>query len=262
MAYFGKQAKSKSTTTPALQRGIGNRLRENPKKVLAFGAGPQPPVRKPKASQKAKRTTQAPATSATGDQLERVAQSIEVPLAEGYSQVDHENDHYSDDEISLALRDTDPEEAFNRKWGYLPPLDEEVITLIEEIMADPGTAKGRLTIGPESPKFSIGLQYRNVLLQESAHSDPFVKKIEEMKPSEYAHNEKSEETKSHGELWDLDLKKCAQGSSEALFQRTVMMFLIARHCLIYKPDENSQNLDFSVEEPWTCLSGLAVNARD
>ena len=51
----------------------------------------------------------------------------------------------------------------------------------------------------------------------------------------------------------LDQDKCTEGSKEALFQRTIMMSLIARHRLIYEQEATkSRYLDFSVEEEWTC----------
>jgi hypothetical protein len=157
------------------------------------------------------------------------------------------------DETSQVLPDTDPEQAFYRKWGYLPPLDEEVAAIIEAIMANPGIAKESSRINPESSDFSSGLRNRNVLLKESAELDGYAKHIRDLKLDEFS-KESNEEEISHGQLWDQDLEKCTQGSNEALFQRTVMMFLIARHCLIYKADgKNLRYLDFSVEEPWTCF---------
>ena len=42
-------------------------------------------------------------------------------------------------------------------------------------------------------------------------------------------------------------------SNEAIFQRTIMMNLIARHCLIYRRDTSRPRLlEISVEEFWTC----------
>ena len=148
------------------------------------------------------------------------------------------------------MRDTDPQQTFYRKWGYLPPLDEEAVAVIEAIIANSGMGDRR--IGPETLPFVIGLQNRNVLLKESAASDPYADHIANMKPEEFR-RETEIESQSHGDLWARDLEKCKGGSNEALFQRTVMMFLIARHCLIYKKDGNGPRyLDFSVEEPWSC----------
>ena len=110
-------------------------------------------------------------------------------------------------------------------------------------------------INSQLPEFAKGLRHRNVLLVESAGSNSYAKHIENLKADEFL-KESDEEESSHGLLWDKDLEKCTQGSNEALFQRTVMMFLIARHSLIYrvyKIDEKDKRcLDFSVEEPWIC----------
>ena len=60
--------------------------------------------------------------------------------------------------------------------------------------------------------------------------------------------------KGHELLWKLDQDKITAASSEALFQRTIMVSLIARHFLIYQRNSHENQLfDFSVEEPWTCL---------
>ena len=54
-------------------------------------------------------------------------------------------------------------------------------------------------------------------------------------------------------LWTLDRATCVDGSNEALFQRTLMMRFIARHCLVYGQDATRpSHLDFSVEESWNC----------
>ena len=47
-------------------------------------------------------------------------------------------------------------------------------------------------------------------------------------------------------------------SNEAIFQRTIMMNLIARHCLIYRRDTSRPRLlEISVEEFWTCPPALS-----
>jgi hypothetical protein len=149
------------------------------------------------------------------------------------------------------LQDTDPEQTFNRKWGYLPPLDEEAVAVIEAIIADPDMAKGYTRISPDHANFPDGLQNRNVLLEESQTIDPQVDCINLLAPGEFI--ETDGERESHGQLWALDQAKCNKGSNEALFQRTLMMSLIARHRLIYARDTTTQCLlDFSVEESWGC----------
>ena len=61
------------------------------------------------------------------------------------------------------------------------------------------------------------------------------------------------ERETYEKLWKLDQDKCVNGSNEALFQRTLMMSFIARHCLLHGGSAKRPfNLDFSVEEVWTC----------
>ncbi|KAA6408397.1 MAG: hypothetical protein FRX48_08139 [Lasallia pustulata] len=101
-------------------------------------------------------------------------------------------------------------------------------------------------VGPDKPEFIEGLIDRNVFLDES--EDPRVDHIKHLKPENLV-PETEEQRNVHKPLWDRDQAKCDEGSSnEALFQRTMMMSLIARHCLIYERNI----LYFSVEETWTC----------
>ena len=147
--------------------------------------------------------------------------------------------------------DRGPEQEFNRKWGYLPPLDEEALALIDVIIADPDIVK-MLGIRAESEDFVIGLEYRNVGMRESAAPDAYVDEIKLLTKSFL---ETEGEKESHGHLWTFDQAKCDMGSNEALFQRTLMMDLIMRHRFMYNEDTAHQRcLDFSVEEPWTCPS--------
>lgn len=63
---------------------------------------------------------------------------------------------------------------------------------------------------------------------------------------------------------DLDRATCVRGSNVALFQRTLMMGFIARHCLVYGQDATRpSHLDFSVEETWNCppMPTLDYNSR-
>lgn len=78
--------------------------------------------------------------------------------------------------------------------------------------------------------------------------------------------ETDEERKWHEQLWMSDQAKCNERTNEALFQRTLMMSLIARHALIYDRDTSDEScLDFSVEETWTCppmpTRAYQMNAR-
>ena len=193
--------------------------------------------------------------SPRGDQLQRVAKSIEVVPPEEARHPDYiDSARASDDEASSELgNETDPEDAFNNRWGYLPPLDEEAASVIDAIIANPGMAAQYKRISPDqSFHFNGGLRWRNVLLNESLAVDAQAEHIRLLVPEESA-LETLEEQQSYGQLWKLDQAKCDEGSNEALFQRTLMMSLISRHCFIYDKDTTKRScLDFVVEEPWTC----------
>ncbi|KAL9130299.1 MAG: hypothetical protein Q9217_001474 [Psora testacea] len=147
----------------------------------------------------------------------------------------------------------DPQEAFNRKWGYLPPFDEESEQVIAFIIDNPALAKAMARTQPGTSRFGAGLEDRNVALIPSNDLDKCKAKIESLNVEDFM-NEPVNEEKSHELLWKLDQAKITATSSEALFQRTIMVSLIARHFLIYQRNRHENQLfDFSVEEPWTCL---------
>jgi len=149
--------------------------------------------------------------------------------------------------------DFDPQEAFNRKWGYLPPFDEESEQVIAFIIDNPALAKSMARTQPGTSNFEAGLEDRNVALKPSNELDKCKAKIESLDVEGFM-NEPVNEEKSHELLWKLDQAKITATSSEALFQRTIMVSLVARHFLIYQRNSHENQLfDFSVEEPWTCL---------
>ena len=71
----------------------------------------------------------------------------------------------------------DSRERFNRKWGYVPPLDERTVRIIEAITKKPARAQTMVGIGPEKEEFVSGLGSRNVLLEPSAQLDPYQERI-------------------------------------------------------------------------------------
>ncbi len=167
-------------------------------------------------------------------------------IAVGYS--GEESEDGSSQEIVI-----DSQERFNRKWGYVPPLDEETTRITEAIIKDPARAETMVGIGPENPQFLSGLRNRNVLSDASTHLDPRKGEIQTISLDGYLQETQEQET-FHEKLWESDKAKCTPGSSEALYQRTLMINLIARHLLIYQLDSGNQQIfDFSVEEPWGCL---------
>ena len=145
-----------------------------------------------------------------------------------------------------------PGDPFNRKWGYLPPFDEESEQVIAFIIKHPALAETMARIQPGTSKFEKGLDDRNVDLGPNKSLDKCVTEIESLDIEDFM-TEPTDEEKNHQLLWELDQKKITETSSEALFQRTIMVSLIARHFLIYPRDGcENQLFDFSVEEPWTC----------
>lgn len=166
-------------------------------------------------------------------------------IAVGYSNEDSEDG--SSQGSAIGSR-----ERFNRKWGYVPPLDEETIRIIKAILKNPARAETMVGIGPENPEFLKGLRGRNVISDPSTHLDPREVEIQSISVEGFLEETKEQEA-SHEELWKLDRAKCDPSSSEALYQRTLMISLIARHALIYQLDSSKgQILDFSVEAPWGC----------
>ena len=146
----------------------------------------------------------------------------------------------------------DPWTAFTRKWGYLPPLDDDVSKFVAEIIEKPDLAKTMARITADSPLFKAGLQARNVPAEPSKAIDSYAEKIKLLRVDEWS--EPTDEKNCHDLLWKMDLEKCHVSSNEALFQRTLMVNLIARHFLIYQRDSSKDQIfDFSVEEFWTCL---------
>jgi len=193
----------------------------------------------------------------TGEALEELARRLESidptnrnrsakNIAAGYSGEESEDG-------SSQGSATNSQELFNRKWGYVPPLDEETTRIIEAIIKNPARAETMVGIGPEKQQFLSGLHNRNVLSDPSTHLDPRKEEIQSISLEGFLQETQEQET-SYEELWKSDTAKCTPDSSEALYQRTLMINLIARHFLIYQFDGSKEQIfDFSVEEPWGCL---------
>ena len=184
----------------------------------------------------------------TEEALEELARSLEAIDRTNRSSSGEE----SEDEFCQPSV-VDSQDHFNRKWGYVPPLDEETTRIIEAIIKNPASAAAMVGIGPEKPQFLSGLHNRNVLSNPSTHPDPCKEEIQSIS-LEGNLQETQEQEISQEELWKSDKAKCTPDSSEALYQRTLMINLIARHFLIYQFDSGKEQIfDFSVEEPWSCL---------
>ena len=227
-------------------------LRPGPaaKSVQAVVDDPEQILRKPRNSKKPRDTTRRP-DPLIASNLIKLAESIEPIVAEARRGIDGPLGQLSS-EGTPSSQEIDSEQRFYRTCGYLPPLDEEAAAIIDAIIADPDMAKDQKRINPENPLFSLGLRSRNVFLHETASPDPYAEHIAHLVVGNPI-QESEEEMELHGRLWDFDQAKCNNGSNEALFQRTLMMSLIARHSIIYEVSTMIQPcLDFSVEEPWSC----------
>ncbi|MCJ1242620.1 hypothetical protein MMC14_010629, partial [Varicellaria rhodocarpa] len=202
-------------------------------------------------------TARAQVQPETSTQLysESLVKSIETLRSEESRPIDGDATVENlDEETPLSLPDTDSEQKFYRSWGYLPPLDADATAEINAIMADFTIPEGPCNqrIGPEKETFLRGLKDRNVQFRESTGSDSYAHHIKNLIITESI-LETDKDRESHGQLWALDQAQCKGDSNEALFQRTLMMSLIACHCLTYARDKDHQrHLDFSVEEPWGC----------
>ena len=109
-------------------------------------------------------------------------------------------------------------------------------------------------IGPDSQaKFTKGLLQRNVAKTPSGSADPRSEEIKSFSLEGFL-QESADQKQLCEHLWLRDKAKLSPDSSEAIFQRTLMVSLIARHFLIYEKEVNGEQLlDFSAEELWTCL---------
>lgn len=144
----------------------------------------------------------------------------------------------------------DPQEAFNLKWGCLPPLSEEATRIIDFIIANPDMAMSQSRKTAGTTPFEDGLEDRNVNFMPSDTLDHCQSSIQLLNIQTFM-NEPADEERGHNALWELDQAKTNTTSSEALFQRTIMVSLIARHFLIYQQESlKEQMFEFSVEEPW------------
>lgn len=149
--------------------------------------------------------------------------------------------------------DVDPQEIFNYEWGYLLPLSEEAECILIALVENPAIANIIVRTNPGTGEFRIGLEgNRNVKIYPSSDPDPRADAINAADLEGFL-EETADQQRCYDELWMVDRVKCTEDSSEALFQRTLMMSLIARHTVIYQRSvSKGQVLGFSVEEVWQC----------
>lgn len=160
-------------------RGIRTGLRSNAAVELAqpLGDNPEPILRNRRKGTGAGKSAQALSRwqSPVPSHPDRPVQSIEALPRRYQGDIDYGVDIESpEEESSLEQQDIDLEEAFNRKWGYLPPLDEEAAAIIDTLIMDPANAMASVRINPTSETFHSGLDARNVARKESKTLDPYV----------------------------------------------------------------------------------------
>lgn len=121
-------------------------------------------------------------------------------------------------------------------------------------MDNPASAKRWARVGPgTSGLFEEGLTQRNVETDPCESIDPLSDEIKSFNLKDFL-RETAEQKQFSEHLWLRDKAKLSPKSNEAIFQRTLMVSLFARHFLIYEKEVDGQQLlDFSAEEPWTCL---------
>ncbi|KAI9159144.1 hypothetical protein HJFPF1_07152 [Paramyrothecium foliicola] len=164
--------------------------------------------------------------------------------ASAHSPTSYQESTTSEDEDSVA---EDPLSAFYKSIGYLPPLDEATIDLLEEVLQDPSMGPTGGRINPSNfAEFEEGLELRNVSVK--ACHDQFLDYFRSMPLNGLS--ETDEQKARQTRAWDMDLSK-TNNDNESIFQRTILMSLIDRHRLIY--DSAEPVLDFSVEKIWTCM---------
>ncbi|KAI0966219.1 hypothetical protein F4678DRAFT_450490 [Xylaria arbuscula] len=154
------------------------------------------------------------------------------------------------DTESCTSSSEDPLASSYKSLGYLPPLDESTLQLLEQVLSDPNMGKTGGRINPSNMvEFQMGLEDRNVVLKPC--HDPYMQEIKSLSPK--AANETAPEKKCHKHAWELDLKKSEDDPLEPVFQRTIMMSMIDRHRFIYDRGHcQFPVLDFAVERIWNC----------
>ncbi|KAJ2986499.1 hypothetical protein NUW58_g4997 [Xylaria curta] len=166
----------------------------------------------------------------------------------GYRPLSFSGSGSSDTESSTSPSE-DPLVSIYRNIGYLSPLDDSTLRLLDQVLSDPNMGKtgGRINT-QDVANFRIGLGERNVELEPCR--DAHLHHINSLSPKKK--KETKSERKRHALAWELDLKKTKDDPQEPVFQRTIMMSMIDRHRFIYDRTDNLRVLDFAVERTWKC----------
>lgn len=167
----------------------------------------------------------------------------------GYQAVGSQNETGSVEE--------DPLESWYRNVGYLAPLDESAIEVLEQVLPFFAMSAIKRSLHKTKKDRAEGLMARNVRLDLCLPPDPFIQKFRHVKPvqesSIYLPDLHEKVRKYHVDEWRLDLEKAIKDELEATFQRTVMMSMLDRFRLVYNLRDGDQSvLDFAIESPWNC----------
>ncbi|KAF2963473.1 hypothetical protein GQX73_g10100 [Xylaria multiplex] len=239
--------KASAVDRPRTRARVGNAelsSRDDPEAILREGR---------RASKAAKAAEQNPLHQSGGNS-EEVPPSDADPWLAYYEHIKHLPPYLSgsggSDTESSASFSEDPLVFSYRNLGYLSPLGESTLQLLEQVLSDPnmGTTGGRINPS-DVANFRVGLGERNVAL-ESYH-DAYLHQIKSLSPE--TEEETLPERRRHALAWELDLKKTQDDPQEPVFQRTIMMSMIDRHRFIYgRGDSPVPVLDFAVERTWKC----------
>ncbi|KAI1274761.1 hypothetical protein F5Y07DRAFT_372103 [Xylaria sp. FL0933] len=142
-------------------------------------------------------------------------------------------------------------DSFYKTIGYLSPLSDSTLELLEQVLADPTMGANGGRVNPSDVvNFQDGLGDRNVAL-ESCH-DPYLDQLKSLSPEGV--EEPELERERHELAWNNDLNKSQKDPNELIFHRTILMSMIDRHRFIYKAGEpRTPVLDFAVQRTWKCL---------
>lgn len=256
-SYERKDSKTKATR----RRQTRASTKAEPRASKAASRSSKQKSKATAASVKARRSVPLPRKTARQQELsdilsepqllsvEALAQHTRATQSEQQNRRDSTHEALYAELSNISLGDT--EYRFNLKWGYLPPFTEEFSRILDLIAENPGLAKVMGRIGPEKSEFPQGLIDRGVRNYPCPGTDNVVKFIKTQKIPKSFLQETLQQRRCFETLWVLDQEKCLNHKSEALIQRTIVMGMIARHCLLLHQDKkNIRLLDYSPEEPW------------
>ncbi|KAI1124121.1 hypothetical protein F5Y10DRAFT_285390 [Nemania abortiva] len=162
-------------------------------------------------------------------------------------------------EDSAYTIEKDPLESWYRKVGYLPELDEPIFNVLEQVLSPFAMSSIRRKFYRTREDLTMGLNDRNVRMDPSLPTDPFLavfrvmKSLRESGSGVHPLDLHDEVKKYHIDKWRLDIEKAMKDGMTVVFQRTTMMSMLDRYRLMYNlKDGNQPVLDFAIEGTWNC----------